>query len=164
MKYFKDKSSANAKSKKLCLVCSHGGHFRELMQLESLFKNYNYFFITFESYTTKNLDKSYLFSYYGWDFKAKIYEIIIFIKTFFILKKEKPDVIITTGGGEIAVPVCLIGIIFGCKIIFIETLTRISSKSGAGKILYYFSDIFLVQWKSLKSIYGRKAKYWGKVI
>ena len=90
--------------------------------------------------------------------------IMTLIKAVKILLKEKPDVIISTGGGEIAVPFCYIGKVLGAKVIFIETLTRLTTPSGGGKLVYPIADLFLVQWESLLNRYGKKAKYWGKVI
>ncbi len=149
---------------KICLVCSHGGHFVELMQLLDAFEGNNYFFATYSSEATKNLKNAYLIKFEGWDLKGKILLMKCIIKTAQILLKEKPDVIVSTGGGEIAVPFCYIGKILGAKVIFIETLTRTTTPSGGGKFIYPIADLFLVQWESLLKKYGKKAKYWGKVI
>ncbi|MCK5494657.1 MAG: capsular biosynthesis protein, partial [Candidatus Omnitrophica bacterium] len=96
--------------------------------------------------------------------KAKIMLIKTSIKAIKILIKERPDVIISTGGGEIAVPFSYIGKLLGAKVIFIETLARITAPSGGGKLVYPVADLFLVQWESLLQKYGNKAKYWGKII
>jgi beta-1,4-N-acetylglucosaminyltransferase len=149
---------------KLCLVCSHGGHFTEMAHLFGAFEHHDYFIVTYESEATKNLKKSYLLRFEGWDLKGKILHIKSIIKSAQILIEERPNVIITTGGGEIAVPFCYFGKILGCKIIFIETLARVSTPSGGGKLIYPISDLFLVQWQSLLKKYGCNAKYWGKII
>ena len=96
--------------------------------------------------------------------KGKIFLIKTLIKAVKILIREKPDVIISTGGGEIAVPFCYIVKVLGAKVIFIETLARMTTPSGGGRFVYPIADLFLVQWESLLEVYGSKAKYWGKVI
>ena len=149
---------------KMCLVCTQGGHLVEMMRLLGAFDGHNYFFVTYNSEATKNLENAYLIKFEGWDLKGKILLVKYIVKAFRILIKEKPDVIISTGGGEIAVPFCYIGKILGTKVIFIETLARMTTPSGGGKLVYPIADLFLVQWKPLLKKYGQKAKYWGRVI
>lgn len=149
---------------KLCLVCSHGGHLTQMMRLLDAFKGHRYFFVTFKSDTVSDLKCAYFIKFEGWDIKGKILLIKTFFAAFKILTKERPDIIITTGAGEIAVPFCYIGKLLGIRIIFIETFSRINTPSAAGRIIYPIADLFLIQWKSLFDKYGRKAKYWGQVI
>ena len=153
---------------KICLACTHGGHLAQMMRLLDAFEGHNYFFVTYKSEVTKNLKNAYFLDFEEKGLKAKIIFKIMLIKTAIkavkILIKEKPDVIISTGGGEIAVPFCYIGKVFGAKVIFIESLSRITAASAGGRFVYPIADLFLVQWESLLEKYGSKAKYWGKVI
>ena len=48
---------------------------------------------------------------------------------------------------------CLIGKIFGSRVIYIETFANIKTKTATGRLLYPFSDLFIVQWKSMKKLY-----------
>ena len=80
---------------------------------------------------------------------------------FRIIKKEKPDVIITTGA-LIAFPFCVIGKIMRKKIIYIESFARVNGKSLTGKLVYPFADLFLVQWESMLDVYP-KSKYVGGI-
>lgn len=151
---------------KICLTCATGGHFMQMMRIMEAIKGYEHFFITSYEETTKDLDNVYYLSYT--DSKSiGFYSFLKFIKSFFqtmkILLKERPDVIISTGSG-VTIPVCSIGKILGAKVIFIETLARVISPSMTGKIIYPIANLFLVQWGSLLKKYGKKAKYWGKVI
>lgn len=149
---------------KICLSCTHGGHFIEMTRLLDAFKGHDYFFVTYKSEARINLKNAYFIKFEEKGLRAKIMLIKTIINAFRILIKEKPDVIVSTGGGEIAVPFSYIGKILGAKIIFIETLARITTPSAGGKLVYPVADLFLVQWESLLSQYGKKAKYWGKVV
>ena len=99
-------------------------------------------------------------------FSIYIVEFLYMIKLFYsclrILIKEKPHVIISTGGGS-TIPLCYWGKLLGAKIIYIESMARINHPSGTGRIIYPISDLFLVQWKSMLKFY-RKAMYKGQVI
>ena len=50
---------------------------------------------------------------------------------------------------------CCIGKIFGSKIIFIESFANMTSKTVTGRIVYLFSDVFIVQWESMKKFYPK---------
>jgi beta-1,4-N-acetylglucosaminyltransferase len=67
--------------------------------------------------------------------------------------------IISTGPGIALVPL-IIGKILGKKTVFIESWSRFRSASLTGKIVYYFSNEFFIQNRSLKNVYP-KAKYSG---
>jgi len=128
------------------------------------FEGKEYFFVTHKSEYSQHLERAYFIEYK----EGYIRERITWLKTIFIalriLLKERPDVVISTGGGEIAVPFCYVAKLLGAKVILIETLTRITTKSAAGKLIYPIADLFLVQWEPLLKKYGKKAQYWGKVI
>jgi len=149
---------------KICLVCSHGGHLTQMLKLLDAVEKHKHFLVTFKSETTSDSKDTYFIKFEGWDIRGKILLLKTFLLAFKILYKEKPDIIITTGAGEIAVPFCYIGKLLGIKIIFIESFSRINTPSAGGKIIYPIADLFLIQWKSLFSKYGKKAKYWGQII
>ena len=128
------------------------------------FEGKEYFFVTHRSEYSQHLERAYFIEYR----KGYIRERVTWLKTIVIalriLLKERPDVVISTGGGEIAIPFCYAGKLLGAKVILIETLTRITTRSAAGRFIYPIADLFLVQWESLLARYGKKAQYWGNVI
>ncbi|MFO7995583.1 MAG: PssD/Cps14F family polysaccharide biosynthesis glycosyltransferase [Dehalococcoidia bacterium] len=146
------------------MACSPGGHLTQMQRLMPAFEGQDYFFVTHRSEYSRHLERAYFIPYE----EGYIRERLTWLKTIFIalriLIKERPDVVISTGGGEIAVPFCYAGKVVGAKVIFIETLARITTKSAAGKLIYPIADLFLVQWEPLLKKYGMKAQYWGNVL
>lgn len=147
------------KLKKVLFISSTGGHLRELMKLEPLFKDYDYSIITEKDSTTIDLQKKYKIYYVPYSTRSKI--ISYFFKyTFVILKsiilfiRIKPDVIVTTGTHTV-VPICFLGKLFKRKIIYIETYANITKKTLTGIILYPISDLFIVQWRQMKNLYPK---------
>ena len=147
------------KLKKVLFISSTGGHLRELMKLEPLFKDYDYSIITEKDSTTIDLQKKYKIYYVPYSTRSKI--ISYFFKyTFVILKsiilfiRIKPDVIVTTGTHTV-VPICFFGKLFKRKIIYIETYANITKKTLTGIILYPISDLFIVQWREMKNLYPK---------
>ena len=148
---------------KLCLVCSSGGHFQQLYLLKSFWSKYDRFWITFPGEATSYLlkeEKKY-FAYFPTN-----RNIINLIRNFFlaikIIKKNKPDFIISTGAG-VCIPFFYAGKLLGAKVIYIESLTRINQLSLSGKLVYPISDHFLVQWPELSEKY-KKAIFEGRII
>jgi UDP-N-acetylglucosamine:LPS N-acetylglucosamine transferase len=92
--------------------------------------------------------------------------VINFIRNFFlaikVILKERPTVLISTGAG-ICVPFFILGKLFSIKTIYIESMARICGLSLSGKLVYLFSDIFIVQWPQLAASY-KKAVYKGQII
>lgn len=64
-------------------------------------------------------------------------------------KKEKPDVIISSGAA-VAVPFFYIGKLFGAKTVYIEVFDRIDKPTVTGKLVYPVTDKFIVQWEEMK--------------
>ena len=149
---------------KICLACSPGGHLTQMQRLMPAFEGKDYFFVTYKSEYSQHLERAYFIEYKVGYLKERI----TWLKTIFIalriLLKERPDVLISTGGGEIAIPFCYVGKLLGAKVIFIETLARVTTRSAAGKLIYPLADLFLVQWETLLKKYGKKAQCWGSVI
>lgn len=152
--------------KKVMFISSTGGHLNEMMQLKSLFKKYNYYLVTEKTADNLYLKNRYKgkvsYLIYGTKDHFWIYPLKLFINciiSLIIYIKVRPDVIITTGT-HTAGPMCCIGKIFGSKIIFIETMANIATKTITGKLVYKFADLFIVQWESMLKLYP-KATYGG---
>lgn len=153
--------------KKVIFISSIGGHLEQLLSLQQVIANYDSYIITEKTSSTKELKKKYKKMFFlPYMSRKNIFIFIInFLKSFFIsLKlyfKIKPDVIVSTGSA-CTLFICLIAKSTGKKVIFIETFSRIKSKTITGRICYYFADIFIVQWKELIKIYP-KAIFLGHI-
>ena len=149
--------------KKICFICSSGGHLAELLPIgKKLGKNHDHFWITFKNpMTTHTLKNEKLYLVHD-----PIRNPLIFIKlifhSFWIYVGERPDIVISTGAG-MAVPFCIISKLFGKRLIFIESFCRTESPSLSGKVLYRFADKFYVQWKQNLKHFGEKAQHLGSV-
>lgn len=153
------------KKKRVLFIASTGGHFSELLQLKSIFDNYNYHLITEKTKATKSLVNEFPgkinYLVYGtkdYPFRYFFKFIYNFLKSFILYIKIRPRYIVTTGT-HTAVPICYIGKLFGTKIIFIETIANKESKTLSGRLIYPIANLFIVQWESMlikypKAVYG----------
>lgn len=152
--------------KKIIFISSTGGHLAELLQLNPLFKKSDYKIITEKTKSNLSLKEKYpnrvSFLVYGTKKQFLVYPFkFLFntIKSFVIFLKFRPNYIVTTGA-HTCVPMCYIAKLFRKKIIYIETMANLSSKTLTGKLVYPIADLFVVQWESMKEMYP-KAIYGG---
>ncbi|MCZ7393667.1 MAG: PssD/Cps14F family polysaccharide biosynthesis glycosyltransferase [Candidatus Methanoperedens sp.] len=157
---------------KICLECAEGGHLDEMLSIIEAFGGHEIFFVTTFAETTRDLKEIAGVYYVREQYNVKHRVFIIPIELFYMIKlmfsclrillTEKPQVIVSTGGGS-TIPLCYLGKLFGAKIIYIESIARVNQPSGTGRIIYPIADLFLVQWKSMLRFY-RKAMYKGRVV
>ena len=151
----KKKQKKEFKDLKICFVCSSGGHLEEISQLKLIEKKYENFLITEKNdfHQSSFGSKQYYIPQTNRKEVLFIFKFFyLFIISFFILLKEKPNVIISTGALS-SFPVCLLGKVFNCKIIYIESFARCDKPSLTGKLVYKFADLFIVQWNDLLKFY-----------
>jgi len=160
---------------KICLSCAAGGHLDELLEIIEAFEGHSIFFVTIKSEVIKNLEKSYrvrniheppspsrLWKLNIHKFQLLSYYISLIIPCLIILLKERPDIVIGSGG-EATLNISYLAKLIGKKVIYLESLARVHDISGTGKLVYYIADLFLVQWEGLLVKYP-KAKYWGRIL
>lgn len=149
---------------KICFTASSGGHLEEITCLRDLCQDRDSFLITEECGELKTAWNDDVYFVPQINRKEKGF-LLHFIKLFFkanrIIKKEKPDYIISTGALA-TYPVCVIGKLRKVKVIYIESFARVDEASLTGKLMYPIADLFLVQWEEMLEIFP-KATYGGGI-
>ena len=147
---------------KICLVCSHGGHYTETLQILEAFEGYEIFFATYHSAREVEV-RSLAPAYFTNNIGTNPWRMLLaFYWALKILLCERPDVILSLGA-EIAIPFFYLGKLLRIRTIFIESWCRVENLSKTGQLVYPIADVFLVQWPQLLQVCGRKAKYMGAV-
>ena len=152
------------KKKRVMFICSVGGHLTQMLQMKNIFNDYNYVLVTEDTDVTKDLKEKYNTEYLIYGSRKYLFK-YLFIFTFNILKsiylffKYRPTTIITTGT-HTAVPMCYLGWLFRRKVIYIESFSKRTTPTMAGKLVYPIATTFIVQWESMLKVYP-KAKYLG---
>ena len=138
--------------KKVIFISSMGGHLTEMMQLKSMFKEFDYKIVTEKHKSTsklKNIYKSKIDYLLTGNRKHLLKYIFVIpynvIKSLVIFLKFKPDVIVTTGA-HTCVAMCYIAKIFKKKVIYIESFANIETKTLTGRLVYPIADVFIVLW------------------
>lgn len=143
------------KRMKVCLVGSSGGHLTHLYMLKPFWQNQDRFWVTFPKPDAQSLlaDETMIPCYYPTNRSLKA----LLINTrlaWKVLRKERPDLIISTGAA-VAVPFFYLGKLLGAKTMYIEIFDRIDSPTLTGKLVYPVTDRFIVQWEELKRVYPK---------
>jgi beta-1,4-N-acetylglucosaminyltransferase len=146
---------------KVCIVSSCGGHLSEVRCLKPAYKDYEHFYVLNDKANLPRdmQNRTYFISHSERDrrFFLNLWESLR------ILRKERPDVILSTGAGPV-VPFALVGrSLFGCRVLFIETITRIKRPSITGRIMYWLAHDFYYQWRSLEKFFP-KGSYGGRLL
>jgi beta-1,4-N-acetylglucosaminyltransferase len=149
---------------KIGIVTSKGGHLFQLIQINSLFKKYNRFWISFSGKDTKSyLKKERVYIAHCPESRNLFNAIKNGVLAMKIFHKEKPTHLISSGAG-IAAPFFLVAkILFKTKLIYIESYDFVAYPSLTGRIIYNIADLFIVQHRIQKKWF-KKAKYWGSLL
>jgi UDP-N-acetylglucosamine:LPS N-acetylglucosamine transferase len=134
-----------------------------MLMISAALEDYDCFIVTHPCARTKALAAErhvYLLS----DIGTSLWRMALaFFQALWILSKERPQIVISTGA-SVAIPFSWMGKLLGVKVVYIESWSRIKTRSGTGPLVYPAADLFLVQWPSLLEEYGPKARYWGGVV
>jgi len=154
---------------KILLVLGSGGHTDQMLRLKNSMK--------------KEYDYSYLIPYEGKWSALKVKEnkyfahmpkkvgdtfVVTVLRTLrctaeslVILLKTNPDVVISAGPG-IAVPISFLAKLFGKKVAFLESWSRVYNPSSSGVLVYKIADLFFIQWPEMEKHYPN-ALYKGRL-
>lgn len=150
--------------KKILMATSSGGHLEEILALKKLAERYETALITEKTEYKVAFwqDRVYLMPQVNRkSLKSLIQYAGCFVRTWRILRMEKPDVILSTGA-MIAYPALLLGKLMRKKVIFIECMFNVDEPTLTGRLAYRFADLFIVQWEEMLKVYP-KAVLGGRV-
>lgn len=140
---------------KICLVGSSGGHLTHLYMLKPFWQDKERFWVSFDKADTQSLLKGENFYPCHYPTNRNIKNLIKnTVLAWKVLRKEKPDLIISSGAA-VAVPFFYLGKLFGAKTVYIEVFDRIDASTLTGKLVYPVADAFVVQWEEMKKVYPK---------
>lgn len=129
-------------------IASSGGHWVQLQRMQHAFNEADIVYVsTHKEYKpTRPNDKFYSVT------DASRWNKMLLIKmtgeVLQLIRKEKPDVIISTGAAP-GLAGILIGKLHGCKTIWVDSIANIEHISLSGRLIKPFTDLHLTQWPEL---------------
>lgn len=147
------------KKKKILAVASVGGHWIQLLRLKPLFdRNETVYVSTRPDFNSMIDGRFYAVSDFNRNNMKGLFKACRLL--FEILKKEKPDVMITTGAAP-GLLALMIGKLFGVKTIWLDSIANVEELSMSGRIASKFCSRVYTQWPDLA---GAKIIYAGNVL
>lgn len=146
---------------KVCLVGSSGGHLTHLYMLKPFWSEHDRFWVTFDKEDARSIlegEKIY-HCYFPTNRNLKNLIKNTFL-AFKVLRKENPDILISSGAA-VAVPFFYLAKLRGKKLIYIEVYDRIDKPTITGKLVYPIVDKFIVQWEEQKKVYPKAVNLGG---
>ncbi len=141
------------------MVGSSGGHLTHLYMLKPFWQDKERFWVTFDKEDARSILKGEKLYPCYYPTNRNLWNLIrntvLAIK---VLRKEKPDVIISTGAA-VAVPFFYFGKLIGAKTIYIEVFDRIDKPTVTGKLVYPICDKFVVEWEEMKAVYPKAVNF-----
>jgi beta-1,4-N-acetylglucosaminyltransferase len=146
-----------------CLVGSSGGHLLQLWALRPIWGEHDRCWVTFDKEDAASLlegERAYAAAFPS---NRNIPNLLRnFRIAWRVLRRERPDVIVSTGAG-VAIPFFVLGRLFGAKLVYLEVYDRIDSATLTGRACQPFAHIFALQWEEQRRFYPR-GQVVGKVL
>jgi beta-1,4-N-acetylglucosaminyltransferase len=138
-----------SENRPLLLVCSSGGHLLQLVGLTEAFAAFPRIWVTFDKPDARALlaDERVLYAYGPTNRNISNLRRNMFL-AFRVLRRERPRAIVSTGAG-VAVPFAWLGKLMGIPVVYIESVTRITSLSLSGRMIKPVASDLFVQWPEL---------------
>jgi len=151
------KSSAT----KILAVSSPGGHWIQLNRLFPVFSKHETVFVTTNPNYRPGISLAKFYSVIEATRKEKLNLIIQLVEIFYILLRERPDVVISTGAscGFFGL---FFGKLLGARTIWIDSIANTQILSLSGRLVAKFADLWLTQWPELSTPKG--PEYKGRII
>ena len=144
---------------KIALVSSSGGHLNHLYLLRPFWEDKERIWVTFDKEDARCLLKGEKIYNCHYPTNRSLKNLIRNTRIAWqVLKKEKPDILISTGAA-IAVPFFYLGKLMRKKLIYIEVYDRMNKPTMTGRMVYPVTDQFVVQWEEMKKVYPKAVNF-----
>ncbi len=137
-------------TRRTCLIYSSGGHYTELCRALEGIRLTDAFHVTFRSGRELEHEEIYFITHPR---RSAWRTLLNAAESIRLLIRNQPELIISTGA-DVAVPTFILGRLMGAETIFIETCGTLTP-SLAGRLVYRFSSLFIVQWREKQACFPK---------
>ena len=143
----------NQKQRPVLAISSGGGHWIQLLKLNSSWKEYSVVYASVSSDYSKDVFPNRFYLIPDGNFNTKLKLIKIMIRILYLIIHIRPEVVISTGAapGFFAL---VFGKLTGSKTIWVDSIANADELSLSGRKVKFFADVWLTQWEHLSSIGG----------
>jgi UDP-N-acetylglucosamine:LPS N-acetylglucosamine transferase len=134
--------------RRVLAVASGGGHWVQLQRLRPALETHDVAFVTTHAGYESEAAPHRMHVVNDASRNRKLGLILLAARMLFILLRERPHVVITTGAapGYLALR---LGRLMGCRTIWIDSIANADRMSMAGQLVRPYADLWLTQWPHL---------------
>jgi UDP-N-acetylglucosamine:LPS N-acetylglucosamine transferase len=133
----------------LLLVCSTGGHLLQLVALSASWRRFSRAWVTFDKSDARSLLKDERVYFAKGPTNRSIRNLLRNLAIGWrVVREVRPKVVITTGAG-VAVPFAWVARMHGARVVYVESLARISGPSLTYRLIAPIAERRYVQWPEL---------------
>jgi len=135
-------------NQRILAVVSGGGHWVQLLRLIPAFEHCDVIFVTVNDAYRSQVSGHRFYRVNDATRWNKLGLLLMAAKLLYIIRREKPDVIVSTGAapGYFAI---LLGKWLGCRTIWVDSIANVEKLSLSGKRIGRHADLWLTQWPHL---------------
>lgn len=146
---------------RILLVASSGGHLLQMLALKPAWQDLDHRWVTLNgadsAYLLADEDVVHAYAPAARNIPNLFRNLRL---AWSIIRAYRPEVILSTGAA-LAVPFFVVGRLYGLRLVYVESFTRVSRPALSGRLVYPLTDAFFVQWPG--SAHRSKAVYAGSV-
>ena len=142
-------------------MSSGGGHWVQLLRLRPAFEGHDVTYCTVSRSYQHDVPGQRLMVVNDADKSNKFGILLLLVRTFLVLLRVRPDVIVSTG----VAPGCLavrLGRLFGARSAWIDSIANVDEVSLSCRLVKGHADLYLTQWQQLAGRDG--LEYRGNVL
>ena len=134
--------------KKILAVSSGGGHWVELIRLQPAFEGHSVVYATVDKVYSTEISAENFYTIKDVTRWNKVRWIQTLFKLLYILLRERPDIVISTGAlpGYFSLRLAKI---LGCRTIWVDSIANVDELSMSGQAIGKYADLWLTQWPEL---------------
>ena len=138
----------SARQKKILAVSSGGGHWVELIRLVPAFDGYDAVYVTVDKAYRSDAGNARFYTIRDVTRWNKLRWMQTFAKLVWILLRERPDIVVSTGAlpGYFSLRLAKW---FGARTIWIDSIANVEQLSMSGQKIGKYADLWLTQWPHL---------------
>jgi UDP-N-acetylglucosamine:LPS N-acetylglucosamine transferase len=146
----------------LMLVCSTGGHLLQLVGLRDAWQGHTRVWITHDHSDTRSLldRETVVVAHYPTQRNLPNLARNL-VLAWRVVRDLRPSVVLTTGAG-VAVPFAWIGRLFGARVVYVESLTRVRTPSLSFRLIAPVASRAYAQWPELAARF--RMRYAGSLV
>lgn len=141
-------ASQQQNRKKVLAVASGGGHWVQLLRIAPAFADCHVVFVTVREAYHSDVPGQKFYAVGDATRCTKMHLLRTASRLFWIVCKERPDVVVSTGAapGYLAV---LTGKLIGAKTVWVDSIANVERLSLSGALARRYADLWLTQWPHL---------------